>query len=161
MMIIISGIDGILCPSIFANDRSQDQQSPEFLQQLLAAPVLPWVTEAVSQKFRSARIVIFITGRGVHLNDITATWLRERLGIHSFRIANVNFTTNEQHVNDKIARLEEAISQCAREHASRYECIHVLEDIPAILDWLVGVAADMGIIMVHAIRDGEHQVIYP
>jgi hypothetical protein len=74
-MIIISGIDGTLCTSIFKNDGTQDQDSPEFQAELLAVPLLPWVKVSGIKVFKQARVVILVTGRGVHLNGMTTTWL--------------------------------------------------------------------------------------
>jgi len=160
-MIIISGIDGVLCPSIFTNDGSQDEESPEFQAQLLAVPLLPWVTVSLPNMYQKARIVIFVTRRGVHLNNITTTWVAERLHIHSFRIVNLGFTASHQYFDERRAFFDEAINQCMKARETFNENIHVLEEDPAILDYIVEMAKCLAGVVVYAIRDGELCIEYP
>lgn len=160
-MIIISDIDGSLCRSIFANDGSQDQEDPAFQRQLLELPILPWLVH-LPPVFQNATCVIFVTGRGVHLNNITATWITDRLGIHRFTIVNAGFTTYDQYIKDKEVMLAEAIAQSIKARASRGECIHLIEDDPAILAWLVDVVAPgLDGIIVHQVKNGIHSIAYP
>jgi len=160
-MIMISGIDGVLCPSIFASDGNQDRHSSEFQKQLLAVLAFPWVTEAVCSVFRTARIVIFISGRGVYLNDITTTWVRERLGIHSFYIVNAGLTTEDRDPDAKIASFDKAICQCVRARKAPHEQIHVLEDDPVNLDKLLEMARDLADVVVYEVRDGKGCIVCP
>ncbi len=104
-MIIISAIDGTLCPSIFRSDGGQDQSSPAFQAELLAVPVLPWVKERGIKVFKQARVVILVTGRCVHLNGMTTTWIVLNIGITVFRIINVGFATHPQYIEAKEALL--------------------------------------------------------
>lgn len=161
MTIIISDIDGTLCTSIFTNDGSQDQFDPSFHQALLDLPLLPWVIEKGLKAFQNARCVIFVTGRGIHLNCITATWILDKLGIHSFRMVNCTFTNYSQHVRDKKAYLQETIDQCIKARIRRYEPIHVLEDDPAVLEYLVDIAPGYDGIIIHSIQEGKHSITYP
>jgi len=159
-MIVISDIDGTVCLSIFKNDGSQDQHSSGFQKALFDVPIMAWVINVI-KVFQQARAVIFITGRGVHLNTITTMWVSKNLGINDFRIVNVGFENYQQYLTDKKARLDDAITECVACRLAPLEMIHVLEDDPAILDWLVAKAPELDAFMVHAIKDGKHRIAFP
>lgn len=162
-MIIISDIDGTACPSIFKNDGSQDQQSPAFQAELLAVPLLPWIVDLDAKPFKQARFVYFVTGRGEHLNKITASWIHDKFGLKAktFTIMNIGFTTYQQYVVDKNAKLDSIIERCVKGRTSPFEPVHVIEDDKNILDHLVTVIKDMAGIIVHAVKDGKHSIVYP
>jgi hypothetical protein len=71
--------------------------------------------------------------------------------------------THEQYVNDKEADLEECIRDCVKNRLMpKYELIHVYEDDPILLDFLVAVASELDGIMIHGITArGEHSIRYP
>ena len=161
-MILIADIDGSLVQSIWANDGSSDQHDPAFQAALLALPALDWVLERGLHVFQQARDVMFVTGRGTCINDLTRQWVERELGIHEARIINVEFVNYQQYVADKEAAFDECIQQCIRGRESPLEMIHVIEDDPILIEFLAAMASDLDAVMIHAInKAGEHSIRYP
>lgn len=154
-------IDGSLCESIFKNDNSQDQSSLEFQQQLSALPLFNWVLDDFGLVLKGAQRIIFITGRGKHLNEITRSWVSCNLQISKFEIVNVGFIDYEQYVSDKKLKLLDALDKCNETRESERDTIHLLEDDPRIISWDVKIAQEYQGVMVHQVEKGKHFIVYP
>jgi len=160
--ITISDLDGSLLESIFLNDGSQDQESAEFQDVLLAVPAFPWVNKYKIKLFQQARVVMFVTGRGIHLNPVTTTWIAENLEIKEFQIINVRFTTYKQYIEEKETAIDKIIDEYAQKRESPTEHIHIIEDDPKIIKWLIMHARCIEGIEVHAIlENGNHSIAFP
>jgi hypothetical protein len=158
-MIIISDIDGSLCESIFDNTAARATVSPAFTERLLSLPLLDWVDPAT---FREATLVVFVTGRGIPLNPVTATWIQARLGIHSFQVVNVPFTSHAEYVSDKKRMLGGVLGELTAIAKVVHERVDVIEDDPSVLPYLVKEARNAPVpVFVHAVRDGERSFAYP
>jgi hypothetical protein len=158
---IVSDIDGTI--RLFEKQKwSCNRRSPAFGNYLLHLPVLPWIEDIGRRAFSKARTIIFVTGGDVYLNDVNQQWLSENLDIVKAWIVNVPFVNHEQYVNDKERDLETCITECIKNRASRFEMIHVIEDDPLLLEFLVAVACELDAVMVHAISpEGKHSIRYP
>lgn len=160
MTILISDIDNSLCPQDMTMWTPGTNKTKAFAEYILALPTLPWITERIIQTFQQATTVIFVTGRGMHLNVTTALWVQRNLGIEDFRIVNTSYINAGQYVADKEAALETCILDCVQGRMP-LEMIHVIEDDTTILDFLVAMASGIDAIMIHQIKDGTHSIRYP
>ena len=82
MQVNILDIDGTLCPSIFSNDRLQNDNdnclTDEFLHDLLCVKPYAWVEEHATRGFFDHHTInVVITGRMRDHQDVTERWFRE------------------------------------------------------------------------------------
>jgi hypothetical protein len=154
MTIMISDIDNTLCPQDMTRWHVDTNRTKAFAEHVLGLLPFDWVVERGIAAFKQAREVIFVTGRGIHLNVTTALWVQRNLGIDDFRIVNTPYHDAAQYVADKEAALETCITECVQ---GRIPCemIHVIEDDPVILDFLVAMANGIDAIIVEFGIEGE------
>ena len=81
----ILDVDGCLCPSIFTNDRLQNDNrnclKPAFLADLAALPMHPWAVQELNDEHVETWMRLLITGRLPEMENLTLDWWEKHVHI--------------------------------------------------------------------------------
>lgn len=104
-VIIICGLERVLCPEIYDKNTKPGNQDEI---RLAASKVVPfsWIQEK-NEMFTGAEQVYFVTARAPWLIDVSILWLYQRLPwLDSFEIIHLDFENPRQKKSDKIKKIE-------------------------------------------------------
>jgi hypothetical protein len=148
----IIDVDGCLCPSIFTNDRLQNDNAnclkPEFLADLAALPMHPWaVQEFLISPHHDTWMRLLITGRLPEMEQLTLDWWGEHVDAGPAPVFisvpwNDKLTTREDSHRDYVVRKARRIADTIQFAVSARPDVHCIvweddEDVLEKLDLVV------------------------
>jgi hypothetical protein len=157
MTIGLFDVDKTLADSgdLFVNSTIQSQDDPEWRNKLRHVGLLQWVKDRPGM-MRKYRIALFVTGRGIHLSELTAAWLQEKfpeLADILWHPVYIGFQSPEQYLECKKLAIINLV-QSFEDIRDKAECMVFYEDDPKIVSWAVDYFKNVPLFFIIQVVDG-------